>query len=268
MKRSASKGDYEKTNDSEGDRMFSRFFRNKEVGSRGETVPARHDGFPDTTTPSGLCPRCKVQSSFESIGGLPVTFSDMFILDPDGSSRRVHHDRVVVLSCRHCQQGVVVIEEQMTGGSRSADNRGGGQIWWRGIHWWPFPGSINNPAIPLKIQDTFDEACRAIAANCPRAGAVMARRTLEAIAADKGETTGTPAQRLNKLTTRGMLHPTLSEWMKEVRLIGNVGAHFDLDEDVTVKDANDLRDFIAELLNYLYILPSTLATRRAGTNRS
>jgi hypothetical protein len=248
--------------------MFGRFFRNKETGARGETIPARHDGFPDTGTLSGSCPRCKTQSSFESAGAIPVTFSDMTAVGRDGSMTRVPYDRVAVLVCRHCHQGVAVVEEQMTGEHPSASARGGGQIWWRGVHWWPFPGGVSDPAIPAGIQSTFDEACRAIAANCPRAGAVMARRTLEAIAADHGETDGPLVKRLAALTSRGLLPSTFADWAKEVRLVGNIGAHFDLEEDVSVGDAEQLRDFIAELLNHLYILPSKLATRRANANRT
>ncbi|MBR8005554.1 DUF4145 domain-containing protein [Burkholderia vietnamiensis] len=247
--------------------MFSWLFRNKETGARGETIPARHDGFPDTGTQAGLCPRCKTQSSFEIAGALPVTFSDMTTVDRSGSMVRVPHDRVAVLVCRHCHQGVAVVEEQMTGEHPSASGQGGGQLWWRGIHWWPFPGGVHDAAIPPKIQDTFDEACRAIAANCPRAGAVMARRTLEAIAADRGETDGPLVKRLAALTSRGLLPLTFADWAKEVRLVGNVGAHFDSEDDVSSRDAEQLRDFIAELLNHLYILPSRLASRRASANR-
>ncbi|KAE8755635.1 DUF4145 domain-containing protein [Paraburkholderia madseniana] len=248
--------------------MFGRFFRNKETGARGETIPARNDGFPDTGTLSGSCPRCKTQSSFESTGAIPVTFSDMTAVGRDGSMTRVPYDRVAVLVCHHCHQGIAVVEEQMTGEHPSASARGGGQIWWRGVHWWPFHGGVSDPAIPAGIQSTFDEACRAIAANCPRAGAVMARRTLEAVAADRGETDGPLVKRLAALASRGLLPSTFSDWAKEVRLVGNIGAHFDLEEDVSARDAEQLRDFIAELLNHLYVLPSKLATRRANANRT
>jgi hypothetical protein len=50
-----------------------------------------------------------------------------------------------------------------------------------------------------------------------------------------------------------MLPPTLADWAKEVRLIGNVGAHFDPLEDVESRDAEQLRDSIHKLLSYLYI---------------
>jgi hypothetical protein len=91
----------------------------------------------------------------------------------------------------------------------------------------------------------------------------MARRTLEAVTVDKGETAGTLAQRLNALHEKGDLHPSLSEWIKEVRLIGNVGAYFDPIQRVSVSDARQLVSFVRELLRYIYELPAELARRRS-----
>ncbi|GMU26329.1 MAG: hypothetical protein AMXMBFR16_12340 [Candidatus Uhrbacteria bacterium] len=87
---------------------------------------------------------------------------------------------------------------------------------------------------------------------------------MEAITVDKGETQGTLADRLNALGAKGVLHPTLSDWAKEVRLVGNVGAHFDPMQQVTVEDAQQLVNFIRELLKYLYELPAELNRRRSS----
>ncbi|WP_377368245.1 DUF4145 domain-containing protein [Phenylobacterium ferrooxidans] len=103
----------------------------------------------------------------------------------------------------------------------------------------------------------------ALSANCPRASAVMARRTLEAVAFDKGETDGVLAVRLKRMAERGLLHESLADWSKEVRLIGNVGAHFDPIEDVSNQDARQLLKFITALLEYIYVLPAELAARRS-----
>jgi hypothetical protein len=90
----------------------------------------------------------------------------------------------------------------------------------------------------------------------------MARRTLEAVADDNGEQTGVLAQRLKRMSERGLLHKTLSDWGSEVRLIGNVGAHFDPMQDVSKADAQQLVNFMGELLRYLYVLPAQLQARR------
>ena len=81
--------------------------------------------------------------------------------------------------------------------------------------------------MPPQIGSAFSEAFTALEAGCPRASAAMARRTLEAIAVDKGETQGTLDQRLRNLAATGVLHPSLADWTKEIRLVGNSGAHFD-----------------------------------------
>ena len=91
----------------------------------------------------------------------------------------------------------------------------------------------------------------------------MARRTLEAIAVDKGELKGSLAEWLRALGVKGVLHPTLSEWAKEVRLVGNTGAHFDPIQQVSSEDAQQLINFVRELLRYLYELPAELARRRS-----
>ncbi|MBS4539205.1 DUF4145 domain-containing protein [Clostridium sp. D2Q-11] len=126
----------------------------------------------------------------------------------------------------------------------------------------PLPEFNLSSDIPKEIANAFSEATTALLANCPRASAVMARRILEAIAVDKGETSGSLAQRLANLSSTVIIHPTLTEWTKEVRLIGNQGAHFDLINNISKKDAQQLLNFIRELLKFRYELPAELNRRR------
>lgn len=238
------------------------FGRTKIPGKRGEPIPESNEGPPDSARPSGLCPRCEKQSSFDYVGSLPLTFDGGYVIGRDANSP-TFNERSTVLICRHCNQGIAVLEEQWTGEYKSAESKGGGAVTWRGFHWWPLVGSSLHPSVPLPIASAFQEAVQALSANCPRAAAVMARRTLEAITRDKGETTGTLAQQLNNLATKGLLHPTLADWSKEVRLLGNVGAHFDPINDVSTGDSRQLNDFILELVKFLYVLPFELSARRA-----
>ena len=90
----------------------------------------------------------------------------------------------------------------------------------------------------------------------------MARRTLEAITVDQGETTGVLAQRLASMATKNLLQPTLADWAKEVRLVGNAGAHFDPINAVSKDDVAQLINFVQELSKYLYVLPFELNKRR------
>jgi hypothetical protein len=118
-------------------------------------------------------------------------------------------------------------------------------------------------AVPQTARSAFIEAVTALEAGCPRAAAIMARSTLEAIASDQGEPRGqTLAKSLQNLVDKGRLHPSLAEWTKEVRLIGNEAAHDPL-STVSKDDARQLLSFIRELANYLYVLPFELSKRRA-----
>lgn len=244
------------------------FFGKKKTatGPRGEPMPIENDGPPDSERPSGLCPRCQKQSSFEYINSLPLTFDGGYTIGPTESdqNRPTFNERITLLICRHCRQGVLVLEEQWIGEHKARERKGGGTVSWRGFHWWPLPGARLHKAIPDEIKGAYNEAALALAANCPRAAVVMARRTLEAVTVDKGETKGTLAQRLNTLSSKGLLHPSLVEWVKEVRLVGNVGAHYDPMDAVVLSDADQLIKFIRELLNYLYVLPWELDARRSA----
>ncbi|NQX63746.1 DUF4145 domain-containing protein [Paenibacillus qinlingensis] len=244
--------------------LFWRQKEGKEIGKRNEELPIPHEGLPDSYRPRGLCPRCGKQSSFETAGSLPVTFDGGVLQRPNGERMATHSDRVISLICRHCNQGVVVIEEEWVGDLPKHKQSSGGTVTYRGIYWWPLPESNLSQDIPSEIADIFSEGVRALFADCPRASVVMLRRTLEAITVDKGESEGTLHKRLQKLTDNGALHPSLTEWVKEVRLAGNIGAHYDPVENITVDAVKELQKFVRELLRYLYEIPADLDRRRKG----
>jgi hypothetical protein len=237
----------------------------RSVGNTGEKLPQKHEGLPDSTFPYGLCPRCQKQSSFEVVGTQAVTFDpELIAVGRSEAPARVHVDQVAILYCRNCDQGVVVIEEQCVADRSWREGRaGGGAITWRGFHWWPTPDVHTSPDVPIAIADAFQEAVRSLHANCPRASVVMARRTLEAITDDQGQATGVLADRLKALAANGVLLPTLADWAKEVRLVGNTGAHFDPINPASKEDAQQLVAFVRELLRYLYELPAELKRRRS-----
>lgn len=247
--------------------MFGFNFRKKAQGDRGEPMPVEHSGAPDSTNPSGLCPRCRKQSSFQSLGSIPLTFSEGYKVLPSGVHEPIFHERATVLVCRHCEQGISVLEEELTGGrSKRSGERHSGVISWQGFHWWPLAGSSAHSAVPSEIASALNEAVLCLSANCPRAAAVMARRTLEAIATDKGggKSKDALAKQLANMAASGLLQPTLADWAKEVRAIGNSGAHFDPIDTVSNADASQLIEFLQALIEYLYVLPYDLAQRRAA----
>jgi Domain of unknown function (DUF4145) len=249
-----------------GPQVFANSFGHKQgpKGDRGERLPEPHEGPPDSDRPHGLCPRCNKQSSFEVLGSLPVTLEGSLAVDRRGFLGMDQIDRVSSLLCRNCNQAVAVVEEQWVGDKPRREWVGGGAVSWHGVHWWPLPYMRLPADIPGPIAGVFGEAATALAAACPRAAAVMARRTLEAIAADKGATKGTLAEQLAQLGNANVLQPTLAAWATEVRLVGNVGAHYDPINEVTLDDARQVLAFAREVLRYVYELPAELERRRTA----
>lgn len=233
-------------------------------GERNEDLPLTHDGLPDSYRPNGLCPRCGKQSSFEITGEIPVTFSGGLSYPSDGSKpHQCFSDKVICMVCRHCHQGVVVVEEEWIEDHPSRQGFGqGGEISFRGIHWWPLPQNKLSDDIPSEISNIYAEAVKTYYAKAPRATAVMLRRTIEAIASHFDENEGPLVQRLQHLLEKNILQPSLSDWAKEVRLIGNQGAHYDPANEVNMEDANQLLTFVQELMKYLFELPAELQRRR------
>lgn len=239
--------------------------RKKVEDARGAHLPEPNKGLPDSDTGSGLCPRCGTLSSFEAAGSAPLTFDGGYISTRDHERERTYTDRLSVLYCRHCHQGVVVVEEQHVGGQPARQGRTSGEVHWKGIHWWPLPDAGSMSDVPPNVARAFAEASRALYARCFASAAVMGRRTVEAVTEDKGSATGSLKSRIDDMGKRGILHPTLVEWATQVRLIGNVGAHFDPIDEVTAEDAASLIGFAREFLKYIYELPAQLGRQqRAG----
>lgn len=192
-----------------------------------------------------------------------VTHDGRYALNYDGSrSPAIELDRATILICRHCTQGTVVIEERVQEPLQPGQRPTTAKVYYRGVHWWPLPEAHHSQDIPEEIASAFAEATSTLYAQCPRATVVMARRTLEAVTADKGETDGVLANRLKVLATKGILQPELAEWAREIRVIGNTGAHYDVLNKASMEDARDLMNFLRELLRYLYEMPAELQRRR------
>jgi Domain of unknown function (DUF4145) len=66
------------------------------------------------------------------------------------------------------------------------------------------------------------------------------------------------------MADEGALDRNLAEWAKEIRLVANVGAHFDSVDDVSPEEAENLSRLLRELLRYLYEMPARIGRSRAS----
>jgi Domain of unknown function (DUF4145) len=215
------------------------------------------DRLPDSTDPSGPCPRCGNRSNYGLTATHPVTYTS---LQPAPSTGiRPSTERVAVLECMGCRQGVVVVERDLS--------RSQGPIAWQGFHWWPAPGAADlDPDIPEPVSSAFSEGMRALSANCPRAAAVMFRGMLAAVVRDQASEDAQRApnlyQQLKAMEQEGTLYPSLVEWAAEIRLVGNAGAHPDQLEPVDQVEAADLARLCRHLLTMVYETPARIRRAR------
>lgn len=250
-------------------------------GERGETLPESNpETPPDSTDPTGTCPRCGQRSSFEVGPNHPVSFDGDVQLTPaatGGATEPKALDRASILICRNCKQGIVVVEEEWVGDHPSRGGlKGGGMVTWRGIHWWPAPGAGDlGDSIPKALQDAFVEGVRSHGAKAPHAAAVMFRRTVEGIVRDRGNEAavrqldhGDLPGALEHMHKASILDKTLYEWALEIRALGNTGGHFDAFDSVSAEQADALLLVVRQLLRYVYEEPERMRKLRASRDAS
>lgn len=241
-------------------------------GKRGEPVAeSNSDTPPDSHDPTGLCPRCGRVSNFAPLGSLPLTYGGGYSISGiDGRHEREVLDQVTSFVCSGCRQATAVVEEQWVGDhSARLGIRGGGTVTFRGIFWWPPPASTDlDDSIPLAQRDCYAEGMRALAAQAPRAAVAMLRRTVEALVIDRGSEAAKKAletnlaKALKVMAGDHVLDANLAEWANEIRLVGNVGAHFDPIRDVDLAEAQELAKLTRQLLQYVYELPASIQRKR------
>jgi len=229
---------------------------------------------PDSADPTGVCPRCGRTSNFHNLGHLPVTFKDGIVaIGRDGSREPLVLEQVSALQCFGCGQATAVVEEEWIGERRARDGGNSGQISYRGIHWWPPPSAANlDPAIPAQVVDVFGEGLRCLSVRAPRAAAVMFRRSLEAVVRASGSAAAVKtlddknlASALAVMAKEHALDPTLAQWAKELRLVGNVAGHVDPADNVDMSEAEEMSRLARGLFTYLYEMPARLARGRAAS---
>jgi Domain of unknown function (DUF4145) len=163
-----------------------------------------------------------------------------------------------------CRDAIVVVEQRV----QEQGSQGQPAIF-RGIHWWPMPGSADlDPDIPANVGSAYSEGMRALSVKAARAAVVMFRGMLAQVAADKGSAAAqakhTLYEKLEQMSQDGSFHPSLVEWAKEIRLIGNAAAHPDALDPVSDEETADLARLCRQLLNVIYEVPARITRSRAA----
>ena len=116
--------------------------------------------------------------------------------------------------------------------------------------------------VPKNIIDDYAEGLVCLANGASRAAVVMFRRAIQSAANEQG------ADREQKLSQQIKGLPTLTkdikDWAHNIRIFGNWGAHpqddklSQVDEELAV----EVKDFIEEFMNYVYVMPGKVSSAR------
>lgn len=82
-------------------------------------------------------------------------------------------------------------------------------------------------SLPATVLESLTEATQCHAVSCYRASAIMIRRTLEEMCADKSATGGNLKSRLTALSATVVLPQELIDGLDALRLLGNDAAHIE-----------------------------------------
>lgn len=112
--------------------------------------------------------------------------------------------------------------------------------------------------VPQKILHSFEEAITDHANRCFRSSAIMVRRTLEEICADRNATGSNLKERINSLGSVIIVPKELLEAADELRLLGNDAAHLEAQvyDDVGKDEVEAAIGLCKEILKAVYQLSS------------
>jgi hypothetical protein len=121
-----------------------------------------------------------------------------------------------------------------------------------------YPHPLPQPTdahVPEHIRADLDEAKQCFAVSCWRAAAIMARRTMQSAAIEKGAVNGPLGDQIAELAAKGKITVDLKEWADVVRWVGNDAAHPG-GQPVTREDAEEVLKLAEQFLHVLYVAPA------------
>jgi len=117
---------------------------------------------------------------------------------------------------------------------------------------YPAPPRSLSAAVPKTLQSCFEEARVCYRVRAYTASAIMCRRALEILAAERGVRGRDLAQSLAKLKDKGDIDQRLYDWCDALRLAGNQAAH-EVGESISQIDAKDMNELAEAIIDYVYV---------------
>jgi hypothetical protein len=126
--------------------------------------------------------------------------------------------------------------------------------------------------LPQGIIEAYSEGVRCLSVQSPNAAAAMFRTTIAQIVQNKGSEAAKKKNTLNdaikQMVSDRALWEDFGDWADHVRLTGNAGAHGEKFDPVTMDQATELKTFIREIVNFLYVQPARRAAAKPVTKKA
>ncbi|MBW0270447.1 hypothetical protein ATM97_05185 [Nocardia sp. MH4] len=120
------------------------------------------------------------------------------------------------------------------------------------------------PDVPIQIGAAAGEATGCFSVEHYRAAVILARAVVEATAKDKGFTKGTLADKIDAMQAAGRIRPHTKDAAHEIRYMGNDMAHGDFATTIEKDEADDVLNFMSEILEEIYQGPARVDRQRAA----
>lgn len=117
--------------------------------------------------------------------------------------------------------------------------------------------------VPAHIAEAAGEAHKSRSINNLKSSILMARTVIEAVAKDKGVTSGSLFSKIDALAAQGIIQDFTKQTAHAIRTFGNDMAHGDIELAVDVVDAEMVLEFMDALLSEVFQNPAKLAALQA-----
>jgi len=133
------------------------------------------------------------------------------------------------------------------------------------VMWLPLAGTPREfEDVPSHLADPASEAYQCASIGAYRAAISLTRSVLEAVAKDKGFTTGRLVDKIDQMREADLIRPHIREVAHEIRHLGNDMAHGDFVDPVSAEEARESLVLMEEVLKEVYQSPARVARVRAA----
>jgi hypothetical protein len=192
--------------------------------------------------------------------------SQHIIADPDIIQREgIIHEAVGAFKCAYCTRINVGRAFSHEGLAQQPGKTPFSYIVEKDIQWTPkFIEGATFADTPDHIAQAASEAVLCRSSGYLRAAVLMARSVIEATAKDKGITSGSLQDKIDKMHKDALIREHIKEGAHELRYFGNEMAHGDFGNPVIKEDADLVLTLMQEILQEVFASPARVTRAKAA----